>query len=85
MLSLASSYLVLLSDDNYIGAPIDGNAWFDDNKFLHDKTGCAVLRGGSWLTLPQYCRSASRIDDNRDYRLNLIGFRVVCVVGRILQ
>ncbi|WP_339374524.1 SUMF1/EgtB/PvdO family nonheme iron enzyme [Nodularia spumigena] len=50
------------------------------------KKGIAVLRGGSWLINPDYCRSASRLNyDTRDSRLNGIGFRVVCAVGRILQ
>lgn len=69
--------------DNYQGAPTDGIAWFNDNKNLYQKTGGAVLRGGSWFFIPNSCRSASR--NNSSSRVvsgNGIGFRVVCTVGR---
>jgi len=36
-----------------------------------------VLRGGSWLNLPQNCRSAYRGRDDPDYRHSNYGFRVV--------
>ena len=65
--------------ENYINAPADGSAWSDGSNCY------ATLRGGCWNDFPQYCRSAYR--DNyfgRDYPYNIIGFRVVCVVGRIL-
>jgi formylglycine-generating enzyme required for sulfatase activity len=73
---------------NYEGAPTDGSPWFYDNDNLYQKQANAVLRGGSWILLPKVCRSASR--DNydgaeRDNFVNLLGFRVVCAVGRILQ
>ncbi|MEA5578655.1 formylglycine-generating enzyme family protein [Anabaena sp. UHCC 0451] len=71
--------------DNYTDAPTDGSAWIDGNDKLSDKPGRAVLRGGSWVNIPKYCRSASRDYNNRDERDNIIytfGFRVVCVVGR---
>jgi formylglycine-generating enzyme required for sulfatase activity len=71
--------------DNYTDAPADGSAWFSSDDKLSDKTGRAVLRGGSWILNPRNCRSACRIFVNRDL-LNLnIGFRVVCVVGRTLR
>ena len=41
-----------------------------------------VLRGGSWFNLPWYCRSALRNWNIPDYRLDLIGFRVVAVAPR---
>ena len=67
--------------ENYINAPTDGSAWSDgSNNYMS-------LRGGSWIVDPGFCRSASRIYISwaeRDYRADLIGFRVVCVVGRIL-
>ncbi|MDZ7959873.1 MAG: SUMF1/EgtB/PvdO family nonheme iron enzyme [Aulosira sp. DedQUE10] len=72
----------------YKGAPADGSAWFDDNNQLYQKQGIAVLRGGSWVNYPNYCRSASRSYDNRaerDSLRNSISFRVCGVVGRILQ
>ncbi|MDB9339970.1 MULTISPECIES: formylglycine-generating enzyme family protein [Cyanophyceae] len=74
--------------DNYEGAPIDGSAWFNDNDNLSQKHGQAVLRGGSWFDLPDYCRSASRDTNHWAGRDNIddsLGFRVVCAVGRILQ
>ncbi|MDJ0746617.1 MAG: formylglycine-generating enzyme family protein [Xenococcaceae cyanobacterium MO_167.B27] len=59
--------------DNYQGAPNNGSAWLsgDDNR--------SALRGGSWIYLPGYCRSATRVNLNRrDYRDDDDGFRVVC-------
>ncbi|AUB42335.1 Formylglycine-generating enzyme, required for sulfatase activity, containings SUMF1/FGE domain [Nostoc flagelliforme CCNUN1] len=73
---------------NYEGAPTDGSAWFDDNNNLSQKQGNAVLRGGSWVSNPKLCRSASRGNDNGAVRgviYDVIGFRVVCAAGRILQ
>ncbi|MGB7990852.1 MAG: formylglycine-generating enzyme family protein, partial [Candidatus Methylophosphatis roskildensis] len=37
-----------------------------------------VLRGGSWLDVPRYCRAASRYYYAPDYRSRYIGFRVCC-------
>ncbi|GBE76901.1 hypothetical protein myaer87_41280 [Microcystis aeruginosa NIES-87] len=66
--------------DNYDGAPTDGSAWIkngDDNR--------SPLRGGSWYSLPHYCRSAFRLNYNRRVSLDsLDGFRVVCGAGRTL-
>jgi formylglycine-generating enzyme required for sulfatase activity len=74
--------------DNYKGAPTDGSPWFNSDDKLSDKSGRAVMRGGSWINNPQGCRSASRNNVNRGERVNIlinIGFRVVCVVGRTLR
>ena len=74
--------------DNYKGAPTDGSPWFNSDDKLSDKSGRAVMRGGSWIFNPRFCRSASRAYDVRGGRdfINLsIGFRVVCVVGRTLR
>jgi formylglycine-generating enzyme required for sulfatase activity len=79
--------------DNYEGAPTDGSPWFDDmvtersriNDNLYQKQRNAVLRGGSWLSNPKYCRSASRDNNYRAERVliyGLIGFRIVCEVGK---
>jgi len=39
----------------------------------------SVMRGGSWGNDPGLCRSAIRLSSyRRDYRLNTLGFRVVC-------
>jgi formylglycine-generating enzyme required for sulfatase activity len=70
---------------NYEGAPTDGSAWLDENDNLSQKQGRTVLRGGSWVNNPKNCRSASRNNNNREIRFDIIGFRVVCAAGRILQ
>ena len=57
----------------YEGAPTDGSAWLSS-----DDNAPRLLRGGSWLNHPRYCRSANRFRVARDYRYNHIGFRVVC-------
>ncbi|MGB5633225.1 MAG: formylglycine-generating enzyme family protein [Waterburya sp.] len=62
--------------DSYQNAPIDGNAWVSGN------SSNKVIRGGSWIDLPEDCRSATRGLDTRDNRDINIGFRVVCVVSR---
>jgi formylglycine-generating enzyme required for sulfatase activity len=63
--------------DNYIGAPKDGSAWLtNDNDYQ-------ILRGGSWYSLPDFCRSAYRYGNSRG-DLNYYGFRVVCGAGRTL-
>jgi formylglycine-generating enzyme required for sulfatase activity len=71
---------------NYEGAPTDGSAWFSSDENLIDRTGQAVIRGGSWIDDPASCRSAYRdfnFRDNRSY--GLIGFRIVCAVGRTFR
>ncbi len=58
----------------YAGAPTDGTAWMsggDSNK--------RVLRGGSWNSSPQKCRSAYRGKFDPSASLYDIGFRIVCV------
>jgi formylglycine-generating enzyme required for sulfatase activity len=57
--------------DDYVGAPTDGSAWQED--------GCRarVLRGGSWLSGPQYARAALRLGFDPGYRSRDFGFRVV--------
>ena len=62
---------------NYEGAPIDGSVWPGDSP-------SRVRRGGSWNHFPGYCRSASRLNGNADYRLDIIGFRVCCSAPRAL-
>lgn len=62
--------------DNYYGAPIDGSAWIDAKIKESNKTS-PPLRGGSWLFLPQHCRSAYRHDNILVDRDNYIGFRVI--------
>jgi formylglycine-generating enzyme required for sulfatase activity len=65
---------------SYKGAPTDGSAWVEtDRKSLN-----RLLRGGSWFLNPAYCRSADRHHCTRAGRISGIGFRVSCVVPRIL-
>jgi formylglycine-generating enzyme required for sulfatase activity len=59
--------------DSYEGAPTDGSAWTTGGD-----DASKVLRGGSWDDDPRNCRSANRLGYARDYRFNLIGFRLVC-------
>ncbi|MBD1211522.1 MAG: formylglycine-generating enzyme family protein [Dolichospermum circinale Clear-D4] len=59
---------------NYEGAPTDGSAWLTNKKDSNRR----LLRGGSWGTYPEDCRSAYRSYDNLDDGDNGIGFRVVC-------
>jgi formylglycine-generating enzyme required for sulfatase activity len=60
--------------DSYIDAPTDGFAWIDENA---SENAQRVLRGGSWLSRPRNCRSASRIGRGADDRSFDIGFRVI--------
>jgi len=72
--------------DNYERAPTDGSAWFNENNNLSQKQGHACLRGGSWNYVSRDCRSGYRYDFvRRDVINNVVGFRVCCGVGRILQ
>jgi formylglycine-generating enzyme required for sulfatase activity len=59
---------------NYKGAPTDGSAWLDNEESSNRK----LLRGGSWYSDPEGCRSAYRNYFNLDYNGYNIGFRVVC-------
>lgn len=54
------------------GAPIDGLAWMSKNK-NEDR----VLRGGSWDSSANACRSAFRIGSNPNHKSHDIGFRIV--------
>jgi len=71
--------------ENYEGAPKDGSPWFDNNDNLSQKLGVAVLRGGSWISSPNYCRSGCRSHYIRTALAYFnVGFRVVCASGRNL-
>ena len=67
--------------DSYKGAPTDGSAWIDPEA---EEDANRVLRGGSWLGNPRYCRSAARDDDAAGRRYDSYGFRVVCSPPRTL-
>jgi len=57
--------------DDYLGAPSDGSAWVNGG----DPT-MRLLRGGSWLNDPRYCRSAVRSGWHLGNRNGLVGFRL---------
>jgi formylglycine-generating enzyme required for sulfatase activity len=56
--------------DGYDDAPQDGSAWITGDCSVR------VLRGGSWIVLPQYLRSADRVRFPTDLRDLSFGFRV---------
>jgi formylglycine-generating enzyme required for sulfatase activity len=58
--------------DNYTNAPNNGTAWTGQSG------NAKLLRGGSCVNSSGNCRSANRLNDIRDNRLDIIGFRVVC-------
>jgi formylglycine-generating enzyme required for sulfatase activity len=55
---------------NYSGAPTDGSAR------TSGECGRRVLRGGSWVDLPRFLRSADRYWITAENRIDVIGFRV---------
>jgi formylglycine-generating enzyme required for sulfatase activity len=65
---------------DYTGAPDDGSAWLESDQ----KASKRLLRGGSWYIIPEYCRSSVRVSHARDIHYSLLGFRVSCVLPRIL-
>ncbi|OCQ92170.1 hypothetical protein BCD67_19680 [Oscillatoriales cyanobacterium USR001] len=76
--------------DNYEGSPTDGSVWDENNNDNHYQSYIdllvnirndnrpRLLRGGSWYDSADNCRAAYRYLNSPDYRLNSIGFRVVC-------
>jgi formylglycine-generating enzyme required for sulfatase activity len=59
--------------DNYEGAPNDGSAWISETN-----QNVKLLRGGSWGSNPEFCRSAYRFNYSLVNYYDLIGVRVVC-------
>ena len=57
---------------NYNGAPTDGSGW------VLPSGQYRVLRGGSWLSVPNDCRSAARLRYLPSLRTGYVGFRL-CV------
>jgi formylglycine-generating enzyme required for sulfatase activity len=66
--------------ESYEGAQDDGSVWLNENKGTR-----YVVRGGSWDYPPRFCRSAYRYRSAPDGGINSVGFRLVCVMSRILQ
>ena len=65
-------------DDNYDGASRDGNVRLNRSQEL------PLLRGGSWFSSSNACRSTYRLNiGRRDIHSFNIGFRVVCSVARV--
>ncbi len=56
---------------DYSGAPADGSAWTSGGD-----CGSRVLRGGSWINLPWFLRSAFRLGNSAGNRNNSFGFRI---------
>jgi hypothetical protein len=54
-----------------------GSAWVEGGEQYF-----RVLRGGSWIDYPRYCRSADRFRYNPVNTSLYIGFRVVCSAPR---
>jgi formylglycine-generating enzyme required for sulfatase activity len=76
-----SSYALGLQE-----APADGSPWLDateaDKARMEGERAderSRVLRGGSWGSLPVFCRSACRNDYHPAHALLSIGFRVCCL------
>ncbi|HET6881646.1 MAG TPA: SUMF1/EgtB/PvdO family nonheme iron enzyme [Pirellulales bacterium] len=59
------------SEDYYADSPLDDPQGPAAGSFR-------AIRGGGWIDLPVACRSAYRNIGTRIFRLNQIGFRVVC-------
>ncbi len=57
---------------DYVGAPMDGSGWLEGNCERR------VARGGAYdINQPNMLRAAKRGRGDRNYRLNVVGFRVV--------
>ena len=56
---------------DYSGAPLDGSAWTEGGEASR-----RVVRGGSWINIPESLRSADRDGDSSDFRYVYLGFRV---------
>ncbi len=60
--------------------PTNGSAWQEPAPELaKEDQDRRLLRGGSWVNRPKFCRSAYRNDIHPDFRNGNIGFRVCCL------
>ncbi|BAZ30153.1 hypothetical protein NIES4074_26090 [Cylindrospermum sp. NIES-4074] len=55
--------------ENYINSPTDGSAWNSGDNYR-------ILRGGSWISIPYFCRLAYRSCVVVGVRNSYVGFRV---------
>ncbi|MEM1370283.1 MAG: formylglycine-generating enzyme family protein, partial [Cyanobacteria bacterium P01_H01_bin.15] len=62
---------------SYNGAPTNSSHRLSD-----DENPRRVIRGGSWLDIPDNCRSACRINYSPGVDNSIVGFRVVCGAPR---
>jgi formylglycine-generating enzyme required for sulfatase activity len=67
--------------NSYEGAPADGMAWADGmaGEKGQETQKSRLLRGGSWIDFPWFCRSARRFHGRPGYASFDVGFRVVCL------
>jgi formylglycine-generating enzyme required for sulfatase activity len=63
---------------NYEGASNDDSAWVESYRVSSNR----LMRGGSWESDPEFCRSACRGNGSFDSRDSSIGFRVSCVLPK---
>jgi len=63
-----------------VKGPTDGSAWQEPAPELaKENQDRRLLRGGSWILYPRFCRSACRDNGLPDGRSDDIGFRVCCL------
>ncbi len=60
---------------NYQGAPNNSRVWEGG-----ETSSCRVLRGGSWLSDPWFCRSSNRSYLSPESKNNVVGFRVALLI-----
>ncbi len=60
--------------NSFAAPPIDGHTWLATHTTMR-----AVLRGGSWGSSGERCRSAARFQAPYTYRGGDVGFRVICM------
>jgi formylglycine-generating enzyme required for sulfatase activity len=66
--------------DNYIGAPTDGSAWETDAA-----DNRKVMRGGSWYSQSNLCRSAARAGSWPNGNNDFLGFRVILNISSVIK
>jgi formylglycine-generating enzyme required for sulfatase activity len=61
------------------GGPVDGQAWMEPFEGLPLEQQRWLLRGGSWVNEPRFCRSAYRVSNRPANRDGSVGFRLCCL------